>query len=157
MRHGTKSVYVISLDSLCRAAMPGVPRGNAWADFLSFFLCSATKKGHQNRHSAARSSMRVRRSSCLKFQLSILGPPHNARRVAYATSWHSPRSSQEGNQGDTPWDPASRRLFESRQDFLSRQAPHLGRMSARPRWVRFGKTFCFLCLPLVVAKVEAQH
>ena len=34
---------------------------------------------------------------------------------------------------------------------------HLGRMSAHPRWVRFGKTFCFLCLPLVLAKLEAQH
>ena len=32
--------------------MQGVPRGNAWADFLSPFLCSATKKGHPCRYSA---------------------------------------------------------------------------------------------------------
>jgi len=34
---------------------------------------------------------------------------------------------------------------------------HLGRMSARPRWVRFGKNSCFLCLPFVLTKFEAQH
>jgi len=34
---------------------------------------------------------------------------------------------------------------------------HLGRMSARPRWVCFGSNLCFPRLPLVVAKAEAQH
>ena len=29
--------------------------------------------------------------------------------------------------------------------------------SARPRWVCLGKSFYFLRLPLVVAKLEAQH
>ena len=123
LRHSTKSLYMTSRLLLCRAAKEGGPGGNVRVPFLSPFLCGTTKKWHPSRHSAARSSMRVRRSSCLKFQLSILGPPHNARRVAYATSWHSPRSSQEGNQGDTPWHPTSRRLFESRRGFCFRKPP----------------------------------
>jgi len=41
--------------------------------------------------------------------------------------------------------------------FALASLPHLGRMSARPRWVRFGKNSCFPRLPLVLANVEAQH
>ncbi len=45
----------------------GGPGGNGRADFLWYFLCSATKKVHQSRYSAARSCTRVRRRSCGKF------------------------------------------------------------------------------------------
>jgi len=121
-RHSTGIFYVTSRLSLCRAAREQFPKAAAFGAFSWFVLCRAAKNEHPCRHSAARSSMRVKRRSCLKFSfLSFVRRTTRGGR-AYATSWHSPRSSQEGNQGDTPWDPTARRLFKSRRGFLSWQA-----------------------------------
>ena len=69
------------------------------------------------------SRVRVKRKSSLRFSFLSLGAAQRAALCESATSWHSPRSRQEGNQGDTPWDPTSRRLFESRRGFCFRKPP----------------------------------
>jgi len=44
LRHSTKSVYVISLVALCRAAMPGGSQGERLGSFSWLLLCWMTKK-----------------------------------------------------------------------------------------------------------------
>ena len=101
--------------------------------------------------------MRVRRSSCLKFSylsfirrttrggwlMLLLGIPQEV--------------AKKGTKGTPLGTPLPDGFLRAAGAFSLASLLHLGRMSARPRWVRFGKTFCFLCLPLVLAKVEAEH
>jgi hypothetical protein len=70
-----KSLYVTSRIPLCRAAKEQFPKAAAFGAFSWFVLCRAAKNEHQNRHSAARSSMRVCRGSCLKFSKTLPRSP----------------------------------------------------------------------------------
>ena len=66
LKHRAKEGYIYLLIRFAARQCQGVPRGNAWADFLSSFLCSATKKGHQAQIANARSSVSVRLRSSKK-------------------------------------------------------------------------------------------
>ena len=65
--------------------------------------------------------------------------------------------AKKGTKGTPLGTPLPDGFWRAAGAFISASFPHLGRMSARPRWVCLGKSFYFLRLPLVVAKLEAQH
>ena len=72
------------------------------------------------------------------------GAPQRGALCGSATSWRFPRSSQERNQGDTPWDPASRRLLESRRGFCPCKPPPSWAHEHKPKMGLFWqKTFAF--------------
>ena len=54
LRHSIIKVHLTSLVALCSVAKEQFPKAQPLADFLSYFLCSATKKVHHKLHSSAR-------------------------------------------------------------------------------------------------------
>ena len=64
----------------------------------------------------------------------------------YATSWRFPRSSQEGNQGFSPWIPLiSRRSADERRGFcFCKRPPSWAHISHAQDGFAVGKVFCFL-------------
>ena len=101
--------------------------------------------------------MRVKRSGCLKFSyLSFVR--RTTRGGGLMLLLGIPQEvAKKGTKGTPLGTPLPDGFLRAAGAFAFENFLHLGRMSARPRWVCFGKTLCFLCLPLVLAKLEAQH
>ena len=147
---GVFDSYEVADVNIREASAGGLP-------FLSPFLCGMTKKWHPCRHSAARSCTRVKRRSCLNFAFYPRAR-HNAARCASLLLLGVPQEvAKKGTKGTPLGTPLPDGFSRAAGAFAFASLLHLGRMSARPRWVRFGQNFCFLCLPLVLAKIEAQH
>ena len=65
--------------------------------------------------------------------------------------------AKKGTKGTPHGPPLPDGVLRAAGAFTFASLLHLGRMSARPRWVCHSKSFCFPRLPLVLAKGEAQR
>ena len=94
---------------LCRAAKEGGPGGNVRVPFLSPFLCGMTKKWHPCGTAHARSWVRVKRSSCLKFSFLSFGAPQCGTLCGMLLLGLPQEVAKKGTKGSgTPWHPAVR-------------------------------------------------
>ena len=88
----------------------------------------------------------------------LLAKSDNARRVRFMLLLGIPQEvAKKGTKGTPLGTPLPDGFCRAAGAFSLASLLHLGRMSARPRWVCSGKSPCFPRLPLVLAKLEAQH